>query len=140
MQVKHLNKSYFLLEKNPALSEVQRSVFDSVLKHHLTRDNTFILIRSWGKDVYNVEKSKKDTLEPWKFRSHNFSMTWEEFLMDQKIIHITIAEGSFTVLYSMIFDCCESESYMLRQDGSRTVTRIRDEAWFVRILCNFGNQ
>ena len=55
-------------------------------------------------------------------------MTWEEFLMDQKIIHITIAEGSFTVLYSMIFDCCESESYMLRQDGSRTVTRIRDEA------------
>ena len=29
-----------LLEKKPALSEGQRYVFDSLLKHHLTRDNT----------------------------------------------------------------------------------------------------
>ena len=79
MQVQHLYESYVLLEKNPALSEVQRYVFD-----HLTRDNTFSLIRSFGKDVYNVEKSKEDTWEPWKFRSRNFSMTSEEFLMDQK--------------------------------------------------------
>ena len=31
-----LYESYFLLEKNPALSEVQIYVFDSLLKHHLT--------------------------------------------------------------------------------------------------------
>ena len=31
-----------------------------------------------------------------------------------KIIHITIAKDSFTVLYNMIFDCCESGCYMLR--------------------------
>ena len=31
-----------------------------------------------------------------------------------KIIHITIAKGSFTVLYNMIFDYCESGCYMLR--------------------------
>ena len=30
VQVQHLYESYFLLEKNPALSEVQRYVFDSV--------------------------------------------------------------------------------------------------------------
>ena len=83
MQVQDLYDSYFLLEKNPALSEVQRYVFDSLLEHYLTRDNTYSLIRSYGKDVYNVKKSKEDTWEPWKFRSRNFSMTSEEFLMNQ---------------------------------------------------------
>ena len=38
VQVEHLYESYFLLEKNPALSEVQRYVFYSLLKHNLTRD------------------------------------------------------------------------------------------------------
>ena len=61
VQVQHLYESYVLLEKNPALSEVQRYAFDSLLKHHLTRDNSFSLIRSCGKDDYNVEKSKEDT-------------------------------------------------------------------------------
>ena len=84
MQVQHLYESYFLLEKIPALSKVKRYVFDSLLKHHLARDNTFSLIRPCGKDVYNVEKSKEYTWEPWKFRSRNFSVTSEEFLMDQK--------------------------------------------------------
>ena len=41
-------------------------------------------MRSWGKDVYKVEKLKEDTWEPWKFRRRNFSMTSGEFLMDQK--------------------------------------------------------
>ena len=58
----------------------------------------------------------------------------------QKIIHITIAKGSFAVLYNMIFDCCESGCYMLRKDGSRTVTRICYETSFMRIFCSFGNQ
>ena len=40
-QDQHLYESYFLLLKNPALAEVQRYVFDSLLKHKLTRDNTF---------------------------------------------------------------------------------------------------
>ena len=53
VQVQHLYESYVLLEKNPALSEVQRYVFDTLLKHHLTRDNTFSLIRSW--EVKNVK-------------------------------------------------------------------------------------
>ena len=84
MQVQHAYVSYFLLEKKPALADEQRWVFDSLSKHHLTRDNTFALMRSCGKDVYKVEKSKEDTWEPWKFRRRNFSMTSEEFLMDQK--------------------------------------------------------
>ena len=74
VHVHHLYESYFLLEKNPALSEVKRYVFDSLLKHHLTRDNvnTFSSIRACDKGVFNVEKSKEYTWEPWKFRSRNF--------------------------------------------------------------------
>ena len=34
--------------------------------------------------VYKAEKSKEDISEPLKFHSRNFSMTSEEFLMDQK--------------------------------------------------------
>ena len=60
-QDQHLYESYFLLLKNPVLTEVQRYVFDSLLKHQLTRDNTFALIRSCGNEVYKVEKSKEDT-------------------------------------------------------------------------------
>ena len=84
MQVQHVYESYFSWEKNPALSEIQMYIFDSLLKHHLTIDNTFALIRSCGKDAFKVEKFKIATWEPWKFRSRNFSMTSEEFLMDQK--------------------------------------------------------
>ena len=54
-----LYESYFLLLKNPALTEIQRYVFDSLLKHHLTRENSFALMRSCGNEVYKVEKSKK---------------------------------------------------------------------------------
>ena len=60
-QDQHLYESYFLLLKNPAFTEVQRSVFDSPLKHQLTSDNTFALIRSCDNEVYKVEKSKEDT-------------------------------------------------------------------------------
>ena len=84
MQVQHLYESYVLLEKNPALSEVQRYVFDSPVETPYNKRQHFFLIRSCGNDVYKVEKSKEDTWEPWKFRSRNFSMTSEEFLMDQK--------------------------------------------------------
>ena len=55
LQVQNVYKSYmyFLLPKNPALSEVQRYVIDSLLKHQLTRDNFFALIRSISnKDKY----------------------------------------------------------------------------------------
>ena len=41
------------------------------------------MITSCGNEVYKIEKSKKDTREPRKLRSRNFSMTSEEFLMDQ---------------------------------------------------------
>ena len=50
-----------------------RGTFFTLLKHLLTRDNTFALIRSCGKDVHKAEKSKEDTWEPWKFRSRNFA-------------------------------------------------------------------
>ena len=93
-----------MLLKKPALSEVQRYVFDSLLKHQLTRDNTFALIRSCGNEVYEVEKSREDTREPWKLRSRNFSMTSEDFFYGPKIIYITIAKCSFTVFDNMIFD------------------------------------
>ena len=69
MQVQHVYESYFLLEKNPALSDVQRYVFDSLLKYHLTRHNTFAFIRSYDKDAHKVETSKEDIWEPWQFRS-----------------------------------------------------------------------
>ena len=61
VQVQYVYEAYFLLEKKSAISEVQRYVFDSLLKHHLTRDNTFALIRACGKIVYKVEKSKEVT-------------------------------------------------------------------------------
>ena len=61
VQVQHLYESYFLLLKKPALSEVQRYVIDSLLKHQLIRGNTFALNRSGGNEVYKVEKSKEDT-------------------------------------------------------------------------------
>ena len=128
VQVQHLYESYVLLEKNPALSEVQRYVFDSLLKHHLTRDNTFSLIRSCGNDVYNVEKIERRYLRTLKVSQPQLFDDLGGVFNGPKIIHITIAEGSFTVPNSMIFDCCESGCYMLRQDGSRTVTRIRYEA------------
>ena len=41
-------------------------------------------MRSCGNEVYNVEKSEEDTWESWKLCSRNFSMTSEEFFMDQK--------------------------------------------------------
>ena len=56
-QYQHLYESYFLLLKNPALTEVQRYVFATLL----TRDNAFALIRSCGNEVYKVEKSKENT-------------------------------------------------------------------------------
>ena len=59
-QVQHINESYFLLLKNPALSEVERYVFDILLKHQFTKDYTFASIRSCGSEVYKVEKSKGD--------------------------------------------------------------------------------
>ena len=66
-QVQHLYESHFLLLKKPALSEVQRYVFDSLSKRQLTRDNTFALIRSCGNEVYNkVEKSKTKYLRTMK--------------------------------------------------------------------------
>ena len=60
-QDQHLYESYFLLLKNPVLSEVQRYNFDPLSNHQLTRDNTFALIRSCGNEVYKVEKLKEDT-------------------------------------------------------------------------------
>ena len=53
-QVKHVYESYFSLLKNLALSEVQRYVFDSLLKHqlHVTRDNTFAEFIIHDKDMW----------------------------------------------------------------------------------------
>ena len=53
--------SLFLLLKHPFLTEVQRYVFDSLLKYQLTRDSDFALIRSCGNEVYKVEKLNEDT-------------------------------------------------------------------------------
>ena len=83
-RIKHLYESYFFLLKKPSLFEEWSYVFDFLLKHQWRRDNTFALIRSCGYEVYKVKKLKEDTWAPWKLRSHNFSMTSEEFFMDQK--------------------------------------------------------
>ena len=47
VQVQHLYESYFLFEKNPAFSEVQRYVYHSLLKHHLTREHFFYYKIMW---------------------------------------------------------------------------------------------
>ena len=60
-QGQHLYESYFLLLKKHPLTEVQRYVFDYLLKHQLTRDSTFALIRSCGNEVYKVDQLKEDT-------------------------------------------------------------------------------
>ena len=39
-------------------------MFLTLLKHQLTRDNTFALIKSRGNEVYIAEKSKEYTREP----------------------------------------------------------------------------
>ena len=102
MQVQHVYESYFLLEKNPALSDVRRYVFDSLLEHFITRDNTFAQMILCGKDVYTIEKSTK--------LFDDIRRVFDE----PKLIRITIAKDIFTVLYYMIFDCCESGCYMVR--------------------------
>ena len=126
-QDQHLYESYFLLLKKPALAEVQRYVFDSLLKHQLTRDNTFALIRSCGNEVYKVEKSKEDTREPRKLRSR-----LGRVFHGPKIIDITIAKSSLTVLYNMIFDSCKNRCNMLRKNGSRAMNWIWYKTWFIR--------
>ena len=78
-------------------------MFLTLLKHQLTRDSTFALVRSCGNEVYKVEKSK-DTCEPWELRSRNCSLTSEEFFYGPNIIAITIAKSSFTVFDNIIFD------------------------------------
>ena len=60
VQVQYVYGSYTLVAETPALSEVQRYVFDSPLKHQLTRDSIFPLMISCGNEVYKVEKSKED--------------------------------------------------------------------------------
>ena len=62
-------------------------VIDSLLKHFLTRDKSIVLIRSCGKEVYKVENSKEDTLEPLKIQSLSFSIIFSEILWT-KIIDI----------------------------------------------------
>ena len=103
--------------RNPALFEVQWYVFDSLLKHHLTKDNFFALIRSLE--------------NPERFAAGIFGWPLNSF-KGPRLTHITFAKGSLTVLYNMIFDCCESGWYLLRYDGSRAVTIIWYEACFIR--------
>ena len=66
----------------------------------------------WGVYIWKVEK---DTSEPWNLRSRNVSMTSEEFYRP-KIIDITIAKSSFTVVYNMIFDSCKSGCNMFKKE------------------------
>ena len=60
VQVQHYTSHMSCLRKiSPYLK--YRGTFLTLCFNHLTRDNTFSLIRSCGKGVYNVEKSKEDT-------------------------------------------------------------------------------
>ena len=131
-QDQHLYESYFLLLKTPALTEVQRYVFDSLLKHQLTRDNTFALIRSCGNEVYKVEKVERRYLRTPKVTQSQLFDDLGRVFNGPKIIDITIAKSSFTVLNNMIFDSCQSRCNMLRKNGSRAVTWIWYKTWFIR--------
>ena len=49
-----------------------------------------------------LKNKKKDTWEPWKFRSRNFSMTSEEFLMDQKFtLQVLKAVSLYFITWSL---------------------------------------
>ena len=61
-----------------------------------------------------MQKNRKKILEnPDSFAAVTFDDIGKVF-NGPKLIHITIAKCIFTVLYNMIFDCCESGCYMLR--------------------------
>ena len=98
--VQHLYESHFLLLKKPALSEVQRYSFESLLNHQLTRDNTFAWIRTCGNE--EMWKSRKKILE----NSGNYAVATfrrpRKSFYGPKIIYITIAKSSFTVFDNMI--------------------------------------
>ena len=76
MQVHQSYESYFLLEKNPQLCEVQRYIFDSI-KTQFAIDSSLVWIRSFGKGLYKVEKLRDNTceLQPLKVPSLSLSMT-----------------------------------------------------------------
>ena len=57
-QVQHIYETSLLLLKQ---LKYRDTVFNYILKHQLTRDNTLALIRSCGNEVFKVEKSKADT-------------------------------------------------------------------------------
>ena len=58
----NLYTSHISCRRNiPPFPGASMYVFDSLLKQHLTRDNTLLLIRSCGKDVYKVDTSNTDT-------------------------------------------------------------------------------
>ena len=92
VQVQHLYEAYFLLEKKSDLSEVQRYVFDSLLKHDLTTGNSLVLIRS-----VQSRQLKKDAIEPLKLRSLSFSMGFLNFYRPKEI-DFTIWESCFAVV------------------------------------------
>ena len=48
-------------QNNLALTEIRNYIFDSLLRHQLTKDITFVFIRTCGNEVYKVEKLKDDT-------------------------------------------------------------------------------
>ena len=78
------------------VSEVQRFVFDSLMKHHLSRDNTFCLRRSIGKDVYKEETSIREINK----RFITATSRWPQTNYNgPTVMRITIANGSFTVLF-----------------------------------------
>ena len=100
------NKSFTLLSASPtflrviflvtALSVVQTYVFYSLLKHQLTIDNSFALIRSCRNEVYKVESRKKILENHEIYAVANFRWPKKNFYWP-KIIEITIAESIFIV-------------------------------------------
>ena len=81
-QVQHLYESYFLLLKKPALFEIQRYVFDSLLKHQLSRYNTFALTRYLAMRCINwkcwrkvLEILESDTVSIFRWHRKRFLWT-----------------------------------------------------------------
>ena len=78
MRKSNIYTSHTSLAKKPAMCELQRYSFDSVLKQQLTRDNTLSLIRSCDNEVYKVEKSRKKIFE----NSESYAVVFYKMIFD----------------------------------------------------------
>ena len=109
-----------------------RGMFYSLLKYHLTRDNSFVLIRACGKEVYKIDKSKELTFEPLKLQGSTF-FEWlpSSFLCTKYNWRYCLRKQSHSSK-NMIVISCKCRCNVVWKNGSWTMPWIWYETPFVR--------